>query len=177
MPKGASYEREIARQLSLWWSDGESDDWFWRSSQSGGRATQRAKSGKTTENAYGDLAAMNRNAQRLFELLTVEIKRGYNSYTISDLIDKPNSNKGFIEFIDQAKRDASLAGVEFWVLIHKRDRRDAVVVSNCCMDGEPSFDFFHPEFDSVYISTLSVFLSRNNKNWFEKRWEERFGKT
>lgn len=55
MGKGQDLERSISRQLSLWWSNGEADDWFWRASQSGGRATQRAKKGMRTLNSAGDL--------------------------------------------------------------------------------------------------------------------------
>ena len=42
--KGGAWEREFSKYLSLWITEGERDDVFWRSSQSGGRATQRAKS-------------------------------------------------------------------------------------------------------------------------------------
>lgn len=37
--KGASFEREICKSLSLWVTAGERGDVFWRSAMSGGRAT------------------------------------------------------------------------------------------------------------------------------------------
>ncbi|MBM3120244.1 MAG: hypothetical protein FJ006_12010, partial [Chloroflexi bacterium] len=55
--KGASFERDISRQLSLWWTHGERDDVFWRSSMSGGRATVRAKKGQKTAYQNGDITA------------------------------------------------------------------------------------------------------------------------
>jgi hypothetical protein len=48
MAKGSSFEREIAKLLSLWWSEGMRDDVFYRSHASGGRFTMRRKSGKDT---------------------------------------------------------------------------------------------------------------------------------
>lgn len=37
--KGASFERDICRALSLWITKGDKSDLFWRSAMSGGRAT------------------------------------------------------------------------------------------------------------------------------------------
>ena len=37
--KGSQFERLIAKELSLWVSDGKKPDCFWRSAMSGGRAT------------------------------------------------------------------------------------------------------------------------------------------
>jgi len=126
--KGSAYERELAKELSLWWSDDRRDDLFWRSSQSGGRATQRAKSGKTTVNACGDLAAQDAEGQKFLDLFTIEIKRGYGTYTVSDIIE--GGKNGMNLFVAQAAKAASLAGTPYWLLIHKRDRRPAICLTN-----------------------------------------------
>ena len=52
--KGSSFEREIARILSLWWSKGTRDDIFGRTMSSGAWGTQRAKAGKSTFGQYGE---------------------------------------------------------------------------------------------------------------------------
>jgi len=124
--KGNTHERLVASQLSLWWTDGRQDDIFFRSASSGGRATQRAKKGQTTANAAGDLAAMTKEGQEFLDFITVEIKRGYNTISVADLYEKVSG--GFWDFIDQAKKAASIAGTPYWMVIHKRDRRDAVIV-------------------------------------------------
>lgn len=93
---------------------------------SGGRATVRAKAGKSTANAAGDLCAMTKEAQDLLNIVTLELKRGYNTYTPIDLID--GAAKGFNDFVNQAKKAASLAGTPMWAVVHKRDRRDALIV-------------------------------------------------
>lgn len=127
--KGSPFEREIARRLSLWWSDGQADDWFWRTAGSGGRATNRAKQGKATANGGGDICAQTKEAQNLLDLVTFELKRGYNTATVSDLLDIEGGGV-MGKFIEQARRSASLAGTPYWAVIHKRDRREALVITN-----------------------------------------------
>ena len=129
MAKGASWEREFSKLLSLWWSDGTNDDWFWRSAMSGGRATVRARKGQKTANAAGDICAQTPEAQRLLNVATFEIKRGYAAYTVSDMLDK-QSSRGFAEFVQQSADSASLAGTPLWALVHKRDRREPLIYIN-----------------------------------------------
>lgn len=168
MSKGADQERATAKKLSLWWSDGEDDSHFWRSSMSGGRATVRAKSGKTTANSTGDLMAMTAVGQKLLDIVSIEIKRGYNAYSVQDLIDKPNQKGGFWDFVSQASRDASLAGVPYFLVIHKRDRREPVYVTNMpyfesrIMVPEPYYSLaVIPESEFLSPSTRNILKARN----------------
>jgi hypothetical protein len=128
--KGSAFEREFARKLSLWWSEGKADDWFWRLGGSGGRATNRAKSGRNTANGYGDIAAQCPEAQKLLNIVTFELKRGFNRISLQDLLDKPNGPNQMRDFIEQAKRSASLAGTPFWILVFRRDLREELIVTN-----------------------------------------------
>jgi hypothetical protein len=139
MAKGSIYEREICKLLSLWWSGGESDNIFWRTSQSGGRATQRAKKNDGKKQAHaGDITAIDSSGNSFVQLVTVEIKRGYKLSTVADIIDAPQARKKskgdspklakakeqkFAEFVRQSKAAAKRAGTPFWALIHRRDRR------------------------------------------------------
>ena len=66
--KGSAFEREISKSLSLWYTEGERDDIFWRSSQSGGRATTRAKKGKKTAASYGDITALDNRGEPFTDL-------------------------------------------------------------------------------------------------------------
>lgn len=127
--KGGNMEREFSKQLSLWWSDGQHDDWFWRTAGSGGRATNRGKKGQSTVNAAGDIGAMCGEAQRLLNVVTIECKRGYNKTDIQELLDHKGKS-GFREFIDQAARSASLAGTPYYWLVIQRDRRHRLIMSN-----------------------------------------------
>lgn len=126
--KGSSYEREICKQLSLWWSGGKRDDIFWRSSQSGGRATQRAKSGKSTFGSYGDIAAVDPIGQSLLKLVTIELKRGRSHGCPNDLLDcKPSKKpKPFEQALQQAMDAGRRAGTN-WLLVCRRDGRISMV--------------------------------------------------
>lgn len=134
--KGSAFEREVCRKLSLWWSGGQHDDWFWRTAGSGGRATNRAKRGKATANSAGDIGAECVEAQDLLGFITFELKRGYNDTDFQELLDHPGKSK-FRAFIEQARDSATLAGTPFWALIVRRDRRLPLVVTDYpCLGGD-----------------------------------------
>ena len=132
--KGSAFEREVCKRLSLWWTqdedDGSRDDVFWRTSNSGGRATTRGKSGKKTKNQYGDVGATDLMGQPLLDLVTIEIKRGYNSSTIADLLDKPlgAAKQRYEEWIEKIIKTSEEAKTPYWLLITRRDRRETIIV-------------------------------------------------
>jgi hypothetical protein len=126
--KGSPFERAVCKQLSLWWSGGGADDLFWRSSASGARATVRGKKGKTTTGHGGDIACTSSAGQPLTDLIALELKRGYARATVADLLDRPEAAKeqAYEEWIRQAENSAFNSLVPYWLLLHKRDRREAV---------------------------------------------------
>jgi len=150
--KGAPFERELSKQLSLWWTadeDEPSDAVFWRTSQSGGRATTREKSGKKTTGQYGDITATDPIGQPLIELVSIEAKNGYNNRDIMQFLDAKKIPKAsLLEFINQASRDALRAEVPYWWMIHKRDRKQPMLYTT------PGFLL-----DLTKINTGIVFLS------------------
>uniref|UniRef100_A0A6M3IVU9 Uncharacterized protein n=1 Tax=viral metagenome TaxID=1070528 RepID=A0A6M3IVU9_9ZZZZ len=82
MSKGADFEREILKTLSLWWTQDENDpreDIFYRTSGSGARSTARAKKGKATHNSSGDVGYLDAIGKPLIDYAFIEIKRGYTS--------------------------------------------------------------------------------------------------
>ena len=158
--KGSSYERELAEKLSLWWSDGKADDWFFRSSNSGGRATERAKVGKRTLNSAGDLQAQCGEAQKLLDIVCIEAKRGYPQVSIADYFEKKSG--GFHDFIEQSRKAASLAGSPGWAVVHKRDRRDAVIWVSSIYGSYPIID------------SLDSFLNFTNREWLLGLWDTHY---
>lgn len=73
--KGGQFERDVARQLSRWISNGEDDSWLWRTAGSGGMATRRSGKGKkSSENQYGDIACVDERGQFFTKLFSVEAK-------------------------------------------------------------------------------------------------------
>jgi hypothetical protein len=128
MAKGGEFERVISKQLSLWWTNGQNDAIFWRSSQSGGRATTREKQGKKTKGQYGDISVTDPVGQPLLDLVSLELKKGYNSRDLMPFIDAKKVPKGSLaEFYAQASRDGARASAHFWWLIHKRDRKETLL--------------------------------------------------
>lgn len=131
--KGSAFEREICKRLSAWWSLGlgqeERSDIFWRSSQSGGRATQRAKSGRKTFGSYGDIAAVDPIGQPLIQMFTIELKRGSSHGCPGDLLDFKEDNRKhpWMKCLAQAVRSHEAAGSKAWLMICKRDRRTVMV--------------------------------------------------
>ncbi len=71
--KGASFEREICRKLSLWVTGGRREDCFWRSAMSGGRATVARKRGKDVQQS-GDITAVHPEGHAFLDRWYVECK-------------------------------------------------------------------------------------------------------
>ena len=72
--KGASFEREICRRLSLWISKGQQEDVYWRSSMSGGRSTVAAKRGKRLAAQAGDISCIHPVGQPFADKFYIECK-------------------------------------------------------------------------------------------------------
>ncbi len=127
--KGSAFERLICKQLSLWWTEGERDDVFWRTSTSGGRATVRRKTRKDTFGQAGDVQATDPIGQPLIDICAIEIKRGYGRASVADVLDAPANaaRSPWLLWLDQVVGEAEEDGRPYWMLITKRDRRDALV--------------------------------------------------
>jgi len=127
MAKGGAFERKVAKELSLWWSHGERDDIFWRSSASGARATQRRKVGKKTANQDGDLAATDPIGQPLIDLVTIELKKGYNEMELTHLLSSKQGDPLLLQFIRQCEREAAGSEKGWWLIICQ-DRRKTLLI-------------------------------------------------
>lgn len=127
--KGSAFERRICQQLGLWWTRGKRDDIFWRSSNSGGRATTRHRRGKRTFGQYGDVQATDPIGQPLLDVCTIELKKGYNQHTIGDMLDKKKTaaQQKWEMWIEKAMDDSDAAGTAYFLLITCRDRRVPIV--------------------------------------------------
>ena len=68
--KGSSFEREVCKKLSLWLTGGKSEDVFWRSAMSGGRAT--VAKGKVRQT--GDITSVSPEGHILTDSLYLECK-------------------------------------------------------------------------------------------------------
>ena len=127
--KGSQFERDICRLLSLWWSNEERDDLFWRSAGSGAMAKTRKKVGKSTFGQYGDVQATDPLGQPFLDVFTVELKRGYSKDNFANMVDKREgaAMQAWESFLHQVKEDTQNAGSLYWMLIWCRDRRQPIV--------------------------------------------------
>ena len=128
--KGSAFERYICRKLSHWFSAGQADDWFWRSAGSGARASVRGKKGKKTEGHHGDITCTCTEGQWLTDVLTFELKRGYNKFSLFDLLDAPETaaKQKWTEWIAQAQESHEQAQRSMsWAIISRRDRRQELI--------------------------------------------------
>lgn len=136
--KGNAFEKYICRKLSLWWTEGKDDNVFWRTSNSGGRATVRSKASKSSRHHHGDICALDSVGEAFCRVLVVELKRGYNSSTICDLLDRSPGAKEqqYEEWIRKVCKSQELSGARAWMIIHRRDRRECLVHIPSSLYGE-----------------------------------------
>lgn len=128
MAKGGSLEREICWTLSRWWVGNRRELIFWRTSNSGGGATVRARRGVSNKSHAGDITAIEETGRPFTDLITVEAKAGYNKKkrtqgSIHDLFDRTNQRTLYEEWIVQAQEASVRAGTKFWMIVHHRDGR------------------------------------------------------
>jgi hypothetical protein len=133
--KGGNFEREIAKLLSLWWSEGARDDIFYRSHASGGRFTMRRKTGKDTALQGGDVTASDPIGEPLVKEWSIEIKTGYgkktdtgiNRWDILDFLDSRQKEPVLQKMWNQCTRDAELTNRNP-VLIFRRNGRTPCIM-------------------------------------------------
>lgn len=162
MAKGGNFEREVAKLLSLWWTEGERDDCIWRTDASGARATQRGKRGKKTAFQHGDLTFTDTCAAPLFQVFSIECKTGYARKTKSgetqhwcvlDLIDSAQAETIFDKMWAQAVDDAEKSERRP-LLIFRRNRRVPCIAMTTELYQGLQFVFGSLGFSRVTISTV-----------------------
>lgn len=137
MGKGSSFEREISKQLSLWWSEGKRDDIFYRSHSSGARFTQRKKIGKTTAYQAGDITCSDPEGEMLIKNWNIECKTGYGSKTksginrwdILDFVDSKQKIPILQQMWNQCKRDAEITNREPVLIFRRNNRLSCIMMS------------------------------------------------
>lgn len=86
-PKGNAFENKIAKDLSLWLTNGERADLLERSSNSGGKATAHRKAGRDFTNIAGDLMAVGVEGHVLINQFVIELKhQNETGLNVSNLI-------------------------------------------------------------------------------------------
>lgn len=121
--KGFSFENQICRQLSMWWTGGQRNDVFCRTRASGAFATMRIKSKKSAPYAGGDITFEDPIGQPLIDHFIFSVKRGYNdAVSILSFVDKnikaaPTLFKWWNQVAEQKEQHGKKASL----LIMRRD--------------------------------------------------------
>jgi hypothetical protein len=140
MAKGRNFEREIAAKISLWLTNGKTDECVWHTEGSGARATSRSKRKKVKDTMFGDLCTNDPSLQNFFNLINIELKSGYfvsktkrkkggttiTNWSFNDMIDSTQEKNIFWDFWDQCTTDADKSNREP-ILIFRRNRRKACI--------------------------------------------------
>ncbi len=123
--KGSEFERVISKKLSLWWTDNERSDVFWRTSNSGGRHTIRKRKGEETYNQSGDICSIDPIGQPFSDKIYLECK-SYKSINIWSLF----TGKGLlVDWWNRANEIAKEEGKKVF-LITKENSRPVLLFTN-----------------------------------------------
>lgn len=127
--KGSEFERKVCKSLSLWISDDERDDLFWRSAMSGGRASVKFKKGENNKTQIGDISAIDPLGAKLTNKFVVECKCYQDIKLYSMLYGMPRNNS-LLGFWNELV-DISYANKKLPILIFKENGKQEMI----CLDN------------------------------------------
>ena len=155
--KGPNFERSKCKQLSLWWTQDETEPHtgaFWRTANSGGRATIRAKQKLKTPNSYGDVGYLDACGKPFIDNCLLELKRGYTKdISILDLLDKKTGIPILLKWYNKAEEERKLAKRKYTIIIFRRDRHESCILLEKPLFGKIKDMFGTFKNDSIIINT------------------------
>jgi len=127
MAKGGKFERSVCKKLSTWWAG--RDDIFWRSTQSGGRATTRAKKGVSTANSSGDICYLDVVGKPFIDKIILELKRGYTKkIRVLDILDSSNKHFVLMKWWTKIEGERERQNRHYSWVVFRRDRRESCLM-------------------------------------------------
>lgn len=124
------FEREMCSLLSKWWSAGKDDNVFYRTEGSGNRATVRAAAGKDVAFRSGDVGCVHPDGLPFLKVFAVELKKGYNKFTVQDILDKQEygAEQVYEGWLAQAQEAMKSSGSMSWLIVARRKNRRPIAV-------------------------------------------------
>ena len=187
--KGNKFEIDIAKKLSLLWSNGNEDDIFWRSQTSGGRATVRNRAGKTTEKQVGDLTYDKPEGKPLIDNWCFELKSGYSkiskkkkdegalitksNWCILDLLDSKQKETTFEAFWIQCLEAAKLVN-RTPILIFKRNNKSACITLPHKEFKKLNRFFNVYNYSTITLNNLIILNFEEFSTWVSPNFKEYF---
>jgi len=150
--KGDAYEREVCKELSLWWSYGRDKRIFSRTRGSG---SALKRGGSKWEG--GDIGFVHPSGEPLIRVWNVEAKTGYavksklksgktreSNWCALDIIDADLKKPTLLDMWEQCERDALITGREP-ILIFRRYRRRSAIAFTSSFFGSLVETFGRPD--------------------------------
>lgn len=134
--KGSGFERHVCKRLSLWLTNGRSDDCLWRSAMSGGRATIQLSEGVVNRTQGGDVSAISPEGYELISRCLIECKFYANLNIVEGLVKGTGSLAAFWK---RVVADAGIYGKRP-VLVARQNRFPTLAIVPTdfdLFDGEP----------------------------------------
>jgi len=157
--KGSSFERYISKKLSLWLTNQERDDCFWRTSNSGGRFTERNKKNKITENQEGDIGSTSTKTSFFTNIFHIECK-SYKDINLWSLITKQgNLYHWCCKYLEEAHKNTK----HLLLIVKQNNKPELIIIENNFLnvfDIDPILTM--NELD-LFIVKFSDFLNINVK--------------
>lgn len=154
--KGSAFERTICKMLSLWISNNEHDDLFWRSAMSGGRATVRNKKGQKSTQG-GDITAVHPLGNKLTDKFSIECKSYKNIHLQTSILNEMPKKASLVEFWEQTKRDAKIQN-KLPMLIAKQP--NMAVISCIDSTGLKMLSGDIVDIEYIYVSRMKMYILR-----------------
>lgn len=157
--KGANFEREFAKKLSLWWSENADAHIFARRSASGGAGRDiKGQSGHA-----GDIFADKPEGQHLTDQIVFELK-AYQDLSKPFWRFFAGEESVIDKFLEQTKKAAEPYNRP-WALVMKSNRLPILVITN-----SPVFKAKYKRFGVREYSVLPLanFLTKATRNQFKR---------
>jgi len=162
--KGSAFEREIAKDISLWLTEGERNDCIWRTAGSGAKSTATG-----SDTMIGDLMAIRKEARKFFDEINVELKH------YADLNFLELNNKGFkiFDWWGQVTKDSKRSGTKPLLIFRINHRGTWVAykeeILTLFKDKQYIFNnnhiliYFEKTKESIYIEKYEDFFDKLDK--------------
>lgn len=174
--KGSGFERLIARKLSLWLSNGERDDWCYRTHSSGGRFTVRMKESKNTHGQSGDIASTHPGSELFIENFNIEIK-SYRDINLWSMFT--GSKGGILDFWNQTKRDSKSSHKRPALIVKQNNKPILLLVDNIIaaifyqMKLCPKIMIHMEKGSVIYVYLFEDFLKLDSQIFIKKMEKEK----
>lgn len=160
--KGSSFERWVSKELSLWITNGQRNDIFWRTHSSGAMGTVSRR-----KLEYGDIMSVDDLGKPLTDRYNIECRHG-KCLNLKDLTYSPKGSS-LIDLIVEGRKNAELSGRKpLWIF--KEQTREVLVMMNCTLTNEVSFELIRGVPSSAYDNAyLKIYLYQKLESYRNTR--------